>query len=41
MSLVTQSDEAQFSNYAAQAKSGCPVSQVLSGIEITLEAKLR
>ena len=38
---VSGIDEAQFAKYAAQAKSGCPVSQALSGVEITLEAKLR
>jgi osmotically inducible protein OsmC len=38
---VSGIDEAQFLKYAAQAGSGCPVSQALSGIEIALEAKLR
>jgi lipoyl-dependent peroxiredoxin len=33
-------DEAKFQELAAQAKQGCPVSQALSGVEITLEATL-
>lgn len=31
-------DEAQFSEYAEQAKTGCPVSQALAGVEISLES---
>jgi osmotically inducible protein OsmC len=35
-------DQAQFADYAAQAKAGCPVSRALAGVgEITLEATLR
>jgi osmotically inducible protein OsmC len=33
-------DEASFKQHAAAAKAGCPVSQALAGIEITLEARL-
>ena len=34
-------DQSQFSNYAEQAKAGCPVSRALSGVgEMTLEARL-
>ena len=34
-------DQAQFEEYAGQAKAGCPVSKALAGVgEITLEAKL-
>ena len=34
-------DQAQFSDYAGQAKAGCPVSRALAGVgEITLEATL-
>ncbi|HWF56682.1 MAG TPA: OsmC family protein [Solirubrobacteraceae bacterium] len=34
-------DQAQFSDYAGQAKAGCPVSRALAGVgEITLEASL-
>lgn len=33
-------DEAAFQEAAEAAKSGCPVSKALSGLEITLEAKL-
>lgn len=33
-------DEEKFQELAGQAKAGCPVSQALSGIEITLEATL-
>jgi osmotically inducible protein OsmC len=34
-------DEAQFTQYAEQAKAGCPVSRALAGVgEITLEATL-
>lgn len=31
-------DQAQFQDYAEQAKSGCPVSQALAGIAIELES---
>lgn len=35
-------DQAQFADYADQAKAGCPVSRALSGVgEITLDATLR
>jgi len=34
-------DDAQFGEYAAQAKEGCPVSRALAGVgEITLESQL-
>ena len=33
-------DRAAFIQHANAAKAGCPVSQVLAGIEITLDAKL-
>lgn len=34
-------DQAQFDDFAAQAKAGCPVSRVLAGVgEITLDATL-
>jgi lipoyl-dependent peroxiredoxin len=34
-------DQSQFSDYAAQAKAGCPVSRALAGVgEITLDATL-
>ncbi len=34
-------DQAQFSDYAEQAKAGCPVSRALAGVgEITLDATL-
>ncbi|MBO9523786.1 MAG: OsmC family protein [Nocardioidaceae bacterium] len=33
-------DEAKFSELAEGAKAGCPVSQALAAVEITLEAKL-
>lgn len=33
-------DDADFQRIAAEAKAGCPVSQALSGIDITLEATL-
>jgi osmotically inducible protein OsmC len=33
-------DEAKFSELAQDAKANCPVSQALSGVEITLDAKL-
>lgn len=44
--LVTQGrvpgvDEAQFREFAAQAKAGCPISRALAGVpEITLQATL-
>jgi lipoyl-dependent peroxiredoxin len=31
-------DQAQFQDYAEQAKAGCPVSQALAGVDIRLEA---
>lgn len=31
-------DQAQFADYAEQAKAGCPVSQALAGIDIQLES---
>ncbi|WP_072314406.1 OsmC family peroxiredoxin [Agrococcus sp. Marseille-P2731] len=31
-------DQDQFAEFAEQAKAGCPVSQALAGIEITLES---
>ena len=34
-------DEAAFAVFAEEAKTGCPISQALSGIPITLEATLR
>ncbi|EAU41032.1 osmotically inducible protein C, putative ATP/GTP binding protein [Fulvimarina pelagi HTCC2506] len=33
-------DEAKFKELATKAKEGCPVSKALSGVEITLDAKL-
>jgi osmotically inducible protein OsmC len=33
-------DQATFEQHAEAAKAGCPVSQALAGIEITLEAEL-
>ncbi|HET7683148.1 MAG TPA: OsmC family protein [Marmoricola sp.] len=33
-------DEAKFAELAQDAKANCPVSQALSGVEITLDAKL-
>ncbi|HEY3781649.1 MAG TPA: OsmC family protein [Fimbriimonadaceae bacterium] len=33
-------DEAKFAEAASNAKAGCPVSKVLSGAEITMDAKL-
>jgi osmotically inducible protein OsmC len=33
-------DDAKFQELAEQAKKNCPVSKVLAGAEITLEAKL-
>jgi len=38
--VVPGLDQADFDRIAAEAKSGCPVSQALAGIEITLEATL-
>ena len=37
---VPSIDSATFMQHAEAAKAGCPVSQALSGTEITLEAKL-
>jgi osmotically inducible protein OsmC len=38
---VSGIDQAQFEDYAGQAKAGCPVSKALAGVgEITLDAKL-
>lgn len=31
-------DQAQFAEFAEQAKAGCPVSQALAGVEISLES---
>ena len=44
--LVTEGDvpglsASDFATHAEAAKSGCPVSKVLAGVEITLSAKLR
>jgi len=33
-------DEAAFLEHANQAKAGCPISRLLSNIEITLDGKL-
>ncbi len=33
-------DEAKFKEYAEGAKKGCPVSKALTGVKITLDAKL-
>ncbi|HBL29654.1 MAG TPA: peroxiredoxin [Acidobacteria bacterium] len=33
-------DEATFQEHAAKAKAGCPVSQALAGVEISLTARL-
>jgi osmotically inducible protein OsmC len=33
-------DEAAFATFAEEAKNGCPISQALAGIPITLEATL-
>ena len=33
-------DDAVFQDHAAKAKSGCPVSRALAGVDIELEAKL-
>lgn len=37
---IPNADEAKFQKAAADAKAGCPVSRVLKGAEITLDAKL-
>jgi osmotically inducible protein OsmC len=37
---VPNIDNAKFQEVAAQAKAGCPVSRLLSGAEISLEARL-
>ena len=34
-------DEEQFHQFAEEAKAGCPISQALAGVPITLEASLR
>jgi len=39
-SKVPGLDEATFQEHAKKAKEGCPVSQALAGVEITLNAKL-
>lgn len=39
--IVPGIDEKKFQEIAAEAKVGCPVSQALSAIEITLEATLK
>ena len=33
-------DEATFQEHAKKAKEGCPVSQALAGVDISLDAKL-
>jgi lipoyl-dependent peroxiredoxin len=33
-------DDATFQEHARKAKEGCPVSQALGGVEITLNARL-
>lgn len=38
---VEDIDEATFQEIAEQAKTGCPVSQALAGVDITLDATLR
>jgi len=38
--VVPGIDAAEFAEIAAGAKAGCPVSQALAGIEITLDAQL-
>lgn len=38
--VVPGIEEADFERIAEEAKTGCPVSQALAGIEITLEASL-
>ncbi len=37
---IPNADDAKFQKAAADAKAGCPVSRVLKGAEITLDAKL-
>jgi osmotically inducible protein OsmC len=37
---IPNADDANFQKAAADAKAGCPVSRVLKGAEITLDAKL-
>lgn len=37
---VPNLDETAFQKHAEAAKAGCPVSQALAGVEITLDAKL-
>ncbi|HVR98621.1 MAG TPA: OsmC family protein [Thermoanaerobaculia bacterium] len=39
-SSVPEIDEATFQDQARKAKEGCPVSQALGGVEITLNARL-
>ena len=39
-SVVPGIDDATFQEYARKAKEGCPVSQALGGVEITLNAHL-
>ena len=39
-SAVPGIDDATFQEYARKAKEGCPVSQALGGVEITLNARL-
>lgn len=36
--VVPGIDQAQFADYAEQAKAGCPVSQALAGVDIQLES---
>lgn len=38
--VVANIDEATFKQHADQAKSGCPVSRALAGVEIILDASL-
>ena len=38
--VVPGIDEVTFTKYAEQAKKGCPVSQALAAVEMTLSAKL-
>ncbi len=37
---IPNADDAKFQKAAADAKAGCPVSRVLKGAEITMDAKL-
>ncbi|HKJ43187.1 MAG TPA: OsmC family protein, partial [Sunxiuqinia sp.] len=39
--VVPGIDEAKFQEIAEEAKKGCPVSQALSSLKITLDAKLK